>query len=333
MREFKLSKAERVRVPLLLGLVGPSGGGKTMSALRLATGIQKVVGGKIAVIDTEARRALHYASDFDFLHLPFGAPFDSLSYLEAIEFCIKSGAKTIIVDSASHEHEGPGGLLEQHEAELNRIAGDDYGKRERCKMLAWQKPKAARRKLINTLLQLDANFIFCFRAKEKMKLVPGRQPEQLGWMPIAGEEFVFEMTANMLLLPGANGQPTLRPDEPGERAMVKTPRQFASIISGKQLTEEMGEAMARWAEGPAVSADKQAPETKQSPGPESAQEKPHSETLAERLEKALTTLKTADTHIIIQETRNSLLELKGWSKEQGAEIRAAILAAEERIGA
>lgn len=79
----------------------------------------------------------------------------------------------------------------------------------------------------------------------------------------------------------------------------------------------------------------EAPVTKQSEpvDPPVNPEKSTAEILAERLEKALTTLKTADTHIIIQETRNSLLELKGWSKEQGAEIRAAILAAEERIGA
>ena len=37
---------------------------------------QRVCGGDIFVIDTEARRALHYADAFKFRHVPFGAPFD-----------------------------------------------------------------------------------------------------------------------------------------------------------------------------------------------------------------------------------------------------------------
>ena len=109
---------------------------------------------------------LHYADMFKFKHVPFSAPFGALDYLEALRFCVGQGAKVIIVNSMSHEHEGPGGLLDFHEKELDRMAGDDWGKRERVKMLAWQKPKAMRRLLINGLLQLEANFIFCFRAKD-----------------------------------------------------------------------------------------------------------------------------------------------------------------------
>ena len=60
-RVFDDKPAVRERVPLLLGLVGPSGGGKTYSALRLARGFQKVTGGDIHFIDTEARRVFHYA--------------------------------------------------------------------------------------------------------------------------------------------------------------------------------------------------------------------------------------------------------------------------------
>ena len=56
-RTFKMRKAVRTKTPLWIALGGPSGGGKTLSALRLATGITKVFGGKIGVIDTEAERA------------------------------------------------------------------------------------------------------------------------------------------------------------------------------------------------------------------------------------------------------------------------------------
>ena len=74
-RTFDDRPATREATPLLVGLVGPSGAGKTFSALRLATGVQRVVGGDIYFIDTEARRGLHYAERFTFRHLPFGAPF------------------------------------------------------------------------------------------------------------------------------------------------------------------------------------------------------------------------------------------------------------------
>src|SRR5678815_3652835 len=136
-RTFEDVEAKRGEVPLLAGLVGPSGTGKTFSALRLATGIQRVSGGEIYVIDTEARRSLHYAEQFKFRHVQFDAPFGPLDYLSAITYCVGKGAGTIIVDSMSHEHEGPGGVLESHEAELTRLAGNDWDKRKKWTFSAW----------------------------------------------------------------------------------------------------------------------------------------------------------------------------------------------------
>ena len=249
-RTFEDREAIREKVPLMIGLMGPSGGGKTYSALRLAGGIQRVTGGDIYMIDTEAKRGLHYADKFKFRHVPFGAPFGSLDYLEAVQYCAGKGAGVIIVDSMSHEHEGPGGLLEKHEAELNRLAGDDYKRRKSMSMLAWAKPKQERRRLINTLLQLPVNFIFCFRAKEKIKMVKGDDPQQMGFMPIAGEEFVFEMTANCLLLPNAGGVPTWDSGELGERLMIKLPEQFKAMFrESVPLSEQLGQSMAQWAAG------------------------------------------------------------------------------------
>ena len=60
-RTFSVIPAVRESAPLLLGLTGPSGSGKTFSALRLATGIARVIPGGIVLIDTENRRAKHYA--------------------------------------------------------------------------------------------------------------------------------------------------------------------------------------------------------------------------------------------------------------------------------
>lgn len=303
-RKFDIRPASREKTPILVGLVGPSGSGKTYSALRLAAGFQRVTGGETYVIDTEARRALHYAEKFKFQHMAFGAPFSPLDYLDAINTCVAAGATTIIVDSMSHEHEGPGGVLEMHTAEHERLGG-----REGTKLLAWGKPKAARRRLINSILQLNCNFIFCFRAKEKLKVERGKDPEKLGFMPIAGEEFVYEMTLKCLLLPGANGIPTWRSDFFGEKAMIKLPEQFRSTFSADpQLTEDVGQQLAAWAAG--------APTT----GPLTADE------LVNRYEAC----SDAATHGRLEDARRAV-----WShiKKDQPRVKAASDAAAERIKA
>ena len=254
-RTFVDAPATREQVPLLIGLMGPSGGGKTYSALRLATGIQTITGGDIYCIDTEARRALHYADQFNFRHIAFEAPFGSLDYLAAMRHCVGKGAKVIIVDSMSHEHSGSGGYLQTHESEVDRMAGSDLGKRERVKMAGWIRPSGLRQQMINGILQLNANFIFCFRAKEKTKPKKGGGIEELGFMPISGEEILFEMTVNCLLLPKAGGVPTWRSDQIGEKMMMKLPKQFETVFAKEQpLDETIGAALATWAKcGPTIS--------------------------------------------------------------------------------
>lgn len=299
--KFTFRPAVREQTPLLEGLVGPSGSGKTFSALRLATGIQSVVGGDIAVIDTEARRALHYAGKFKFKHLDFAPPHGPDRYLLAIQAAVASGAKTIIVDSMSHEHEGAGGVLEWHEAELDRMAGSDYKKRDAMNMLAWSKPKGARRKLINGLLQLNANFIFCFRAKEKVKPMKNAQGKTeivaLGWQAIAGEEFVYEMTDRFLLLPGSEGVPAFDKDSI-DTGVPKLPGDHREIVpEGVQLTEEIGAALARWALGDA-------------PGPQ-----PLGQDVVQAFEKIGVTLQKITEHLGHAPTAADAPTLRSWYRD------------------
>ena len=245
-RVFLDKPAAREATPLLIALMGPSSGGKTFSALRLATGIQRVCGGDIGFVDTEARRALHYAEMFKFRHIDFKAPFGPLDYLAAIQHFVNNGVKVVIVDSMSHEHDNIGGVLDQHDTIMGGV--------ESKSMIAWKKPKAERRQLINSVLQMNVNFIFCFRAKEKIKPVRNSQGKmemvQQGWMPIAGEEFIYEQTLSCLLLPKSGGVPDWNPIEPGERMMVKLPEQFFSMFKQpRPLDEATGQALAEWAKG------------------------------------------------------------------------------------
>ena len=250
-REFNLREAVRVGTKLRVLLSGPSSSGKTYSALRLARGIADVVGGDIIFIDTEHNRALHYADEFQFKHMPFDEPFGSDDYIEALEAAVSERPAVVVVDSMSHEHEGTGGHNDLHDKEVQRMSGGDYKKAERVKMLAWQKPKAARRRLLNKLVRLDAHLILCFRAGSKAK--PGKQNGRSvvidqGFTSIGGTEFVYEMDIGFLLMPGSEGAPTLNSDKPGEHVSIKIPKQFSNLLRpGDQITEQTGRQLAEWA--------------------------------------------------------------------------------------
>ena len=264
--EFK--KAVRGAVPLLLGIVGPSGTGKTFSALRLAKGMQRVIGGRIKVVDTEHGRAKQYADYFDFDYFPFDPPSSSLRYLEVIKAAAEIPGPTV-VDSMSHEHEGPGGYIDLHDQEVKRLLTCGFRSEFAASVPAWAVPAKHRQQLINGIVTSGFNGIFCFRAKEKVdmnakKLDRDGNPTgdktvgNLGWMPIAGDAFVYEMTAKCLLLPGANGIPTWNPEFPGEKNMAKIPIFFQEIFSRpEQLSEDIGEKLAAWAAGSNVTLSKE----------------------------------------------------------------------------
>lgn len=263
-REFKIEPAIRKRVPLWISVNGPSGCGKTKSALRIAAGAQKVVGGRVAVVDTENDRALHYADEFEqaygyrFDHIRFAPPFGSLHYLRAILTAAQNGATVIVVDSGSHEHDGIGGLLEEHEAEIDRMQEEQqrrYGKssdREALSMAAWKQPKMDRRRMINELMQLGVILIWCFRAKPKQDMEAKGKDRDKGFMPVSGDDLLFEMTVSMMLPALSEGIPDWNPTKKGERASVKKGPFKKLFQRGRQVDEEIGNAMATWALGSAV---------------------------------------------------------------------------------
>src|SRR5688572_29808850 len=93
--------AQRENVPLLLGLAGGTGSGKTYSAMLIAQGL--AAGKRFAVIDTENGRARHYADVFKFHDAQLRAPFRPEAYAEAIAAADKADYPVIVVDSMSHE--------------------------------------------------------------------------------------------------------------------------------------------------------------------------------------------------------------------------------------
>lgn len=240
--------AVRENVGLLIGLIGGSGSGKTYTAMRLASGI---AGGRpFAVIDTEAGRAKHYADAFSFDHADLAPPFRPEAYAEAIKAADKAGYPVIVVDSMSHVWAGEGGVLDWQEDELNRMAGDDWSKRERVKMAAWIKPKMAHKKMVQQLLQVRAHLILCFRAEEKVEMVkengktvivPKKSLTGLdGWIPVCDKTLPYELTTSLLLLA----------DRPGIPMPIKLQEHHRHLFpTGKPVDEACGQGIAAWAKG------------------------------------------------------------------------------------
>ena len=253
---FQFKPAIREQVGLLVGLAGGTGSGKTFSAMRMAAGI---AGDKpFAVIDTEAGRAKHYADAFHFDHGDLHPPFNPQSYAEAILAADQAGYPVIVVDSMSHEWSSEGGVLEMQEAELDRMAGDDWKKREQVKMAAWIKPKMQHKKMVQRLLQVRAHIILCFRAEEKVEMVRDEKTGKMvivpkvsrtgldGWAPVTEKNLPFELTASFLLTADAPGMP--KP--------IKLQSQHRPMFPLDQpIDEESGKKIAIWAAGGAIMDD------------------------------------------------------------------------------
>jgi hypothetical protein len=250
---FTFRPAVRKNVPLMISVAGGTGSGKTFSALRIAKGLSR--GKRFAGIDSENGRMKHYADMFEFDHGDLRAPFRPKCYAEAILAADAAGYPVIVVDSASHEHAGDGGLLDMHEAELDRMAGDDWKKREACKMAAWINPKMEHKDFVSKLLQIKAHLILCFRAEAKVEMAREKQdngrdktvirPKESivgaeGWIPVAEKTLPYEMTISFLL----------RAEHPGVPIPIKLQEQHRKLIAlDKPLSEATGEALAAWSEG------------------------------------------------------------------------------------
>lgn len=283
--------ATRENVFLVVGFAGPSGGGKTKSAMLLAQGI---VGRdkKFAVIDTETRRALHYAplpgeapdfvDTFHFDHVDLRPPFRPEAYANALRAAEKARYGAIVVDSFSHVWEGEGGILDWHDQilsdrvkramEKSNNDTPEWRLRESYNQLAWVDPKMAHKLMVQRdLLQLRAHVILCMRAEDKIEMVrEGNQtvmrPKKTlsgfeGWIPICEKRLPFELTASFVLTP----------DKPGHPKAIKCNGKHRPFFpEDKPVSEDAGRRLAEWARGG------------------SAQSKP--ETTAERLAAARTRL-------------------------------------------
>lgn len=180
-------KAKREKVKVKIALIGPSGSGKTYSALKLATGI----GGKIALLDTEAGRSKYYATEFDFDIAELDAPFSPERYIEIIEQAEKAGYDTLIIDSITHEWNGTGGCLDIH----NNMPGNSYAN--------WSKVTPRHNKFIEKIIHCNMNIISTVRGKDQYVLEEDDRgknvPKKVGMGGVQRDGIEYEYTCTFMI--------------------------------------------------------------------------------------------------------------------------------------
>lgn len=238
MSVINIREAERAGARLVIGLAGISGGGKTFTALQLAYGLANGNAKKVGLLDTENRRGSLYANALKnkkgevqkFLIGDLRAPFSPQRYTDAIMEFQAAGVEVLVVDSGSHEWEGEGGCED--------IAHDGSPKNPR-----WNEAKRQHKRFMNALLASDMHIIVCLRAREKVKLVKrdGKtEYEPQGVLPVCEKNFMFEMTASLLMW-----------NEGKSQDVMKCPAELKSILGRGEgyLTAKDGLALRKWVEG------------------------------------------------------------------------------------
>lgn len=184
--EFK--KAHRSKAKLRLAIAGPSGAGKTYSALLIASGIVPLE--KVAVIDTESGSADLYADLGGYSTVTINPPYSPQKYIEAIHAAEAAGFELIIIDSLSHAWSGEGGLLDQQgKAADSKYRGNSWA--------AWREITPLHNQLVETMLHTPLHVIVTMRSKTEyiQTDVNGRkQIQKVGMAPIQRDGIEYEFT-------------------------------------------------------------------------------------------------------------------------------------------
>jgi hypothetical protein len=186
---MQLKKATRQKVHLRLNLSGPSGSGKTMSALRMAYGL---CGNweKIAVIDTENGSASLYSHLGAFNVIDLAPPFSPERYIEAIDACTKAGMEVVVIDSSSHEWNGPGGCIDINEqlAQL-KFKGNTWS--------AWSETTPRHDRFLSTVLHAPCHIITCTRSKMETVMGEGKKVHKVGMKDVQRDGWEYELTVSL----------------------------------------------------------------------------------------------------------------------------------------
>lgn len=228
-------RAERLGSHVLIALYGESGSGKTYSAILLARGLAGP-DGRVAFLDTETGRGRIYADlagGFDYGELT--PPYTPERYAEAIQAAEAAGYDVLVIDSASHEWEGIGGITESAEE------GGGKG------LQKWMKPKMRHKRFMQRLLSTRMHVILCLRAKEKMAQRKGQNGKEEivseGFVSVQDKRFIYEMTIQCFMPHQQNGKR-------GVPVIEKCPEELMPAFPlGDRISVESGARIAEWVRG------------------------------------------------------------------------------------
>jgi nucleoside-triphosphatase THEP1 len=247
--------ATKAAAKLRLGLIGPPGSGKTMTGLRIASGL----GGRIAVIDTERGSASLYAGErglaFDVQELD---TYEVERFIQAIRDAAEAGYSTVVIDSLSHAWAGKGGILEYVDnAGKRNQGGGNFG--------AWRDATPRHNALVDAILGAPVHVICTLRSKVEyvVENVGGRnQVRKVGLQPVQrdGLEYEFTVVGDV--------------SQDHDLVVTKTRAAWLKDAVIREAGEDLGKKLAAWlSEGTAgpVEAIRRPPATVE---PESAQAPP-----------------------------------------------------------
>jgi hypothetical protein len=194
MTGFAFTPATREQARARIGLQGPAGSGKTLTALRIAEGLAQ--GGPIGLVDTERGSALTYApvpgrpelGGHVFGHMPMDTH-DPRNLIQAVQVARQSGIAVLIVDSWSHFWNGRGGLLEiVDRAGSSPGAGGSFG--------GWRTGNPIEQDMLDSLLTFPGHLIVTMRTKGDYVIEDGpkgKQVKKLGVKAVQREGTEYEL--------------------------------------------------------------------------------------------------------------------------------------------
>jgi len=230
---FEIQKAKRELIWVKVALMAASGGGKSYSSLRLATGMLEELkklgleqNGKILLGNTEQKRGLYYANEFSYDIANIHAPHEPEMYVDFIRYAVEQDYPILILDSTSHEWEGKGGCLELHQQ-----AGGNYP--------AWAKVTPRHNKFLIEIADSPIHIIATMRGKDQyvMETDDNRKTtiKKVGLGAKQREGFEYEFTTTFMI-----DQKTNLAESQKDNTHI-----FEEDLNVK-LTEEHGKRLVRW---------------------------------------------------------------------------------------
>lgn len=198
MTELMFKRAVKKNLYARIALLGPTGSGKTYTAMRWAYALAN--GGKVAALDTEHGSLSKYAGlkvdgrewRPDVIELESFSP---EMYMNGIALAEKLGYDVLIIDSLSHAWAGKDGTLEYVDKVAQRDGGGSFQ--------AWRKGTNLQNEMVETILGSKLHIIATMRVKMDYVVEKDERGKnsvrKVGLQPVQrdGVEYEFDLVCDL----------------------------------------------------------------------------------------------------------------------------------------